>query len=561
MKLKFIDMSAVTIAKYVGTNGSWSGWSSDTVYNENTIPARAFYDNKYINSFIFPDSVEEIADEAFYSTSLLSVNFPPKLKKIGYLAFSSDAYLKSAKLPNTVKEISDAAFQSNYKLETINLPDSMTALGVGVFWGCKKLNNTYLPRMLSSVNASIFNMCTLINVTSFPETSASTIIPDAVYRATSVSESTIAIPSNTVEIGQYVFRECSKIKSFTVPANIKTLKNGIFKDCSSLKAVCIPSSITSMRGSMFENDSALVSLKVMSKTPIDLSTVSNDFNYVNKSKCTLYIPVGSKAAYQAASQWKDFTSMVELDSVITKSVNISAGGLSTALTTGEAGLTTKLVLSGNIDARDFKFMRDEMPFLEEIDITAATIQAYDGDSSLLRSTTLAYPSNTIPFNALRGKSGLRILSLPASIIAIGDSAFWGCSQLRLINLKNSSPIDLNISGKTFDYVPRATCVLSVPKDATPSYRSAEVWNSFTSIEETSTALNEVKTLDAIKISVSPIGLVISGLSGEKQLSIYDLKGNLIYNKELGNEQEVLIKDLIKGAYILKIGDQSQKVVL
>jgi hypothetical protein len=37
---------------------------------------------------------------------------------------------------------------------------------------------------------------------------------------------------------------------------------------------------------------------------------SDVFSFVNKSTCTLYVPTGSKALYQAANQWKDFTNIL-----------------------------------------------------------------------------------------------------------------------------------------------------------------------------------------------------------------------------------------------------------
>jgi hypothetical protein len=46
--------------------------------------------------------------------------------------------------------------------------------------------------------------------------------------------------------------------------------------------------------------------------PIDLSSSSNVFFNVNKTTCKLYVPVGSKRAYQNAVTWKDFLNILEL---------------------------------------------------------------------------------------------------------------------------------------------------------------------------------------------------------------------------------------------------------
>jgi hypothetical protein len=46
---------------------------------------------------------------------------------------------------------------------------------------------------------------------------------------------------------------------------------------------------------------------------------------VDKTSCILYVPVGSKAAYQAAGQWKDFQNIVETGGSVTYNVTVPAG--------------------------------------------------------------------------------------------------------------------------------------------------------------------------------------------------------------------------------------------
>jgi hypothetical protein len=57
----------------------------------------------------------------------------------------------------------------------------------------------------------------------------------------------------------------------------------------------------------------LKSIYAYANIPVDLSRSPNVFSNVNKSSCTLYVPYGSKSAYQVANQWKDFTNIIEKD--------------------------------------------------------------------------------------------------------------------------------------------------------------------------------------------------------------------------------------------------------
>jgi hypothetical protein len=73
----------------------------------------------------------------------------------------------------------------------------------------------------------------------------------------------------------------------------------------------LPTSLTAIAADAFHNCTGLTSIKVHNPKPVDLSKMSGVFDGIDKTKCILYVPTGTKAAYQAASSWKDFTNIVE----------------------------------------------------------------------------------------------------------------------------------------------------------------------------------------------------------------------------------------------------------
>jgi photosystem II stability/assembly factor-like uncharacterized protein len=117
-----------------------------------------------------------------------------------------------------------------------------------------------------------------------------------------------------------------------------------------------------------------------------------------------------------------------------KTVNISAGGLSTALTATELNSVSNLTITGTIDARDFVTMRDNMPALSILDISGANIVAYSGSAGTVAINT-TYPANEIPQNAFyngntyKSKTTLTSIKLPSSAVSIGQFAFLGCTGL------------------------------------------------------------------------------------------------------------------------------------
>jgi len=67
-----------------------------------------------------------------------------------------------------------------------------------------------------------------------------------------------------------------------------------------------------------------------------------------------------------------FSITLMLNAQVSKTLNVSAGGLFSALTPTELSTVTNLIITGTIDARDFKTMRDNMPVLANIDLSGST---------------------------------------------------------------------------------------------------------------------------------------------------------------------------------------------
>jgi uncharacterized protein YdeI (BOF family) len=124
-----------------------------------------------------------------------------------------------------------------------------------------------------------------------------------------------------------------------------------------------------------------------------------------------------------------------LNAQVSKTVNIGAGGLASTLTPEELTTVTHLTVTGTIDARDFKTMRDDMPLLAELDLSETTIAAYSGDQGT-GDPWNSYPANEIPTKAFyiynpqnEGKTTLTSVILPTSITSLGQWSFATCTGL------------------------------------------------------------------------------------------------------------------------------------
>jgi len=274
--LAVLDLSGVTIVAYNGTLGT-SNYQPD--YPANTIPENAFLNKTWqgkisLTSIVFPVSLTAIGDYSFYSCSgLTSLVIPSSVTSIGYSAFYSCSGLTTVTIPSSVTSIGEDAFRDCSGLITVTIPSSVTSVANYAFYGCSGL---------ITVDSNNPNYSSLDGV---------------LYD----KSQTLLIHCPT-----------SKIESFIIPSSVTSIGNAAFNNCRELTTVTIPSSVISIEESAFINCDGLTSIITSRITPINLSVSYGVFDSF-KTTCTLYVPLGSKSAYQVADQWKDFANIVEKD--------------------------------------------------------------------------------------------------------------------------------------------------------------------------------------------------------------------------------------------------------
>ena len=166
--------------------------------------------------------------------------------------------------------------------------------------------------------------------------------------------------------------------------------------------------------------------------------------------------------------------MLFMNAQVSKSLTLdTAGTLLSALSADELSTVTNLTLSGSIDARDFKTMRDQMPQLSELDLTGAVIDEYTGSEGTV-SEVNTYLVNTIPKYAFF-KSGVRntsltSISIATSVTSIGEGAFAACTGLDSVSF--ASTTSLATIGRDAFQLCTALTSISIPASVTLIDRTA-----------------------------------------------------------------------------------------
>ena len=131
-----------------------------------------------------------------------------------------------------------------------------------------------------------------------------------------------------------------------------------------------------------------------------------------------------------------------LQAAVTKTVSVAtAGTLHTYFTVSEKTTLTDLTVTGTIDDRDFKFMRDTLN-VSKLDLNAVHIAAYTG-AGTEGASSIAYAANVVPQYAFfdpttyYGKPGLTSINLPTTATSIESHAFSMCSGLTSVTIPPS----------------------------------------------------------------------------------------------------------------------------
>ena len=302
-----------------------------------SIGSYAFSGCGEIASVIIPKKVAIIGDYAYQGcSSLASVSIGNDNTLIGYKAFDGTewynsqndgvvyigkiAYSYKGTMPSNTdvilregtKSLAAGVFSDCVGLSSVIIPESVTSIGKSSFEGCLSLKSVLLPSLLTSIEEKTFSGCSDLASISIPS-NVSSIGSSAFYGCSNLK--TIAIPEGVTKIEPSTFKGCTALSSVTLPISLASIGLYSFQGCVSLASITIPRNVESIGGLAFEG-CTLTTVKVEMDEPVDILTsvfsYQSNYTYISyTNNATLYVPVGSKTAYEKAEVWKTFKDISE----------------------------------------------------------------------------------------------------------------------------------------------------------------------------------------------------------------------------------------------------------
>ena len=255
----------------------------------------------------------------------------PKSISIGYGAFADWDKLQTIKVSGA--DVSLGTYEYGVEvvplfkgapLSSLSIDCDKIAIEDNVFEGHANLAELSFKAKNASLRGDVFKDCPKLSSLQFD---CDTIDFYGTFKD-NMDLTAVTVNSHNIEFGYDSFKGCRNLRSLIFTADKEgddvRIDENAFSDCSGLTSVVLPSSVSGIGKSAFSGCTSLTSVKVAWQEPLQIYYYAYE-NYIpvvkkgdafedsSRETCTLYVPRGTKEAYQADSVWGKFGTIVEYD--------------------------------------------------------------------------------------------------------------------------------------------------------------------------------------------------------------------------------------------------------
>lgn len=373
-----------------------------------------------------------------YTGRVKNVIVPPSwngvpVTEIAANAFSGKRTLKSVKLPSTIVSVGASAFYDCYALSEINLTSACVSVGRFAFYGCEKLVTAGDLSGLEEICENTFAGCRRLAAVHFSE---SLLAVGEYAFADCVALESVLLPDTVTEIGERAFSGCRGIREFRIPAALNDLRTGALQDCAALEKL-IPAE---------NNDTALFRVIDGNLYGAYGRTL---LLYVKgeKEETSFALPAGcTEIAPYAFSGNSNLTELNLADEKLTLRQGALAGmkalhsltvyaldsknpylayffGATSGEANGSAGHYTPATLE------KVRVIRLGTELADHAFYGVTGLSEIEGMQNLRSIGQFAF-----------AYTALTEIELPATLVMIGDSAFYGCALISSFSVKEGNPV-------------------------------------------------------------------------------------------------------------------------
>ena len=351
-------------------------------------------------------SVTTIGDYAFEDcTSLLSVTVPAGITVIGDGAFWDCTSLANINVSadNTAYTSVDGVLFSKDMTDLLQypignarteyaIPDGVINVSNYLFWGCTTLKNLIIPDSVAVIGIDALWRClSLENINVSADNKVYSSVDGVLFNKDKTEllqypignpRTAYSIPNGVTSIAGYSFPECASIESITFPDSVTSIGETAFAACSSLKSVELGSGVKTIGDYAFAWCGALTDVKI----PYGVTTIG-------------------ESAFDSCTSFANITFP---DSVTSIGQN---------------------VIWGTAYYKDEANWENDVLYVDNHLITSKS--TINGDYVIKDGT------KTIANSAFSNCESLENITIPNSVVFIGQFGFYRCSSLKNVTIPDS----------------------------------------------------------------------------------------------------------------------------
>lgn len=305
---------------------------------------------------------------------------------------------------DTLTSVESYAFQNITGLKSLTIPTSVTGIGNNILYGCFELEYLSIP-FIGNTKTSAFQLSNLFDWDMNQYSIKDIEITNARLLASSVFSGcgkiqSVSINDGVTSIPSYAFQGCYSLSEVNIPGSVTTIGSYAFSGCCNLNEITLPSKVKTIQTMAFDGCESLYTVYNNSSLPIVKG--SYDYGYVafyayevlsaNQQSTLQYFDVGDFRFVYLDNQWR--------------------------------------LIKCNSDDTNIKFL-----------------ESFIFDSN--ESPVTEYVINN---NLLRGRNNVESITIPKSVIAIGNQSFSEMSSLKEVIIDSESKLTL-IPYHSFAYNP------------------------------------------------------------------------------------------------------------
>ena len=247
--------------------------------------------------------------------------FPEGFEQVDVFAFENCKDLTGEIIfPSTLREISNCAFFSA-KISSVVLPEGLERIGDSVFYGCR-LREVWIPNSCQILGDNLFSLNPDLEKLHLPE--GLEYIPNS-FTSACLKLREINIPSSVRRIGFQAFRHCSSLKNIELPDGLEAVERQAFLNCDSLEQLAFPTTLKSLGMECCmdlkgikriycmapEPPICYESNQIIGRTPF--GDLDHSGSITTPFVIPVFVPVGTAEKYRNAWGWNYFDNILETE--------------------------------------------------------------------------------------------------------------------------------------------------------------------------------------------------------------------------------------------------------